>query len=408
MRTQIILAIAVAATGGLSVPAHAQSAKSPASAAANAHAGIVERIEGRGGYVVRDRDGSIVEVSLARTWATDNDVSLVADIKTIKRLDLSFTYVTDRGIRQLGQLQQLEELTLDTAEFVTDASMSHLRANPGLRRLTVRGVDITDAGMPNLTKLSGLRYLDLSHTMLGDVGLENLPELTQLEELKLGGDMITGLNLNFLKLLPKLRKLSLRGIQRRNAGACWTPRITDLDLDTIAQLSGLEELDLGIGINLGMGGKPAATGGGNCNVTGGIQLTDLGLSKLARLRNLRRLNVSGARLNPAGLKALQELPQLEHLSLWNCSALNDDAAEMLAAIPTLINLDLSYTPISDQGLQRLAHLPKLKALYLTETKVTPEAVSAFRQKHPAIFVSWARRPQPRGAPLQAGEPDKNF
>ncbi len=36
--------------------------------------------------------------------------------------------------------------------------------------------------------------------------------------------MITGINLNFLKLLPKLKKLSLDGIQRRNAGACWTPR----------------------------------------------------------------------------------------------------------------------------------------------------------------------------------------
>src|SRR5687768_7836540 len=111
-----------------------------------AHA--IERIEQRGGWVARDKDGTVVEASLERTWATDNDIDFIVELKTIKKLDLSFTYVTDRGIKKLQNLQQLEDLTLDTAEFLTDASMAHLRANRALRRLVVRGVDITDAGMP--------------------------------------------------------------------------------------------------------------------------------------------------------------------------------------------------------------------------------------------------------------------
>lgn len=390
-------AVIVSMAAGIWTDAGAQATN--AGAVANA----VKRIEERGGYVVRDKAGIIEEVSLARTWATDNDIDSVVEIKTIKRLDLSNTYVTDIGIKKLQQLRQLEELNLDTAEFVTDISMAHLRANPALRWLRVRGVDITDAGMPYVGELKGLRTLDLSFTMLGDVGLEHLPGLSELEDLKLGGDMITGLNLNFLKLLPKLKRLSFNGIQRRNAGACWTPRITDLDLDTISLLSGLEELDLGIGLNLGMGGKPAAPGGGNCRVTGGLQVTDLGLTKLAKLKNLRRLNLSGARLTPAGLKVLQGLP-LERLSLWNCAALDDSAAEVLGSIPTLANLDLSYTAIGDAGLERLAQLPNLKQLYLTETKVTPEAVQAFRRDNPDTFVSWARRPAPRGAPLYGEKP----
>ena len=147
MTKQIIVgfaAVTVLAVG----PARAQAPKAaaPTSPAAQ-YASIVERIEARGGYVVRDRDGSITEVSLARTWATDNDVQLLAGIKTIKKLDLSFTYVTDRGIKSLLQLRQLEDLNLDTAELVTDASMATLRDLP-LRKLKVRGVDITDAGMP--------------------------------------------------------------------------------------------------------------------------------------------------------------------------------------------------------------------------------------------------------------------
>jgi hypothetical protein len=214
--------------------------------------------------------------------------------------------------------------------------------------------------------------------------------------------MITGLNLNFLKLLPKLKRLSLNGVQRRNAGACWTPRITDLDLETISLLSGLEELDLGVGIGLGRGGKPAAAGGGNCRLTGGLQITDLGLAKLGALKNLKRLNVSGAKLTPTGLKVLAGLP-LERLNLWACETLDDSAAAVLAEIPTLTMIDLSYTPITNRALQQLSTLPLLKNLYLTETKVTADAVAAYRTANPKTFVSWAKRPAPRGAPLQGAK-----
>ena len=89
-------------------------------------------------------------------------------------------------MQRLGQVPALEELTLDTAEALTDAAASYLRANKSLRKLVLRGVDITDVGMPYLAALTGLKSLDLSHSMIGDVGLESLPALSELEELNLG------------------------------------------------------------------------------------------------------------------------------------------------------------------------------------------------------------------------------
>src|SRR5580700_6920863 len=338
-----------------------------ARAAEPPQASIAHSIEALGGEVVRGPDGNIVEVSLARTWASNNDIERVVEIKGLKRLDLSFTYVSDVGVERLQQLQQLEELTLDTTEAITDAAASYLRANKHLRKLVLRGTDITDVGMPYIAALTGLKSLNLSHTMVGDVGLESLPALSELEELDLGGTRITGINLNFLKLLPKLKKLSFNGIQRRNAGACWTPLITDLDLDTISLLSGLEDLNLGVGVSLGRTG--VAVGAGNCRVTGGIQLTDLGVAKLAKLTKLRRLDISGAKITPSGLKALKNLP-LERLSLWNCTALDDSAAPELAAIRKLTTLDLSYTSAGDGTLKSLALLPDLKLLFLFDEKAT--------------------------------------
>jgi len=371
-------------------------------AADSPRADVERAVVALGGQVARGPDGNIVDVSLARTWASDNDVEKVADIRTLKRLDLSFTYVTDAGVQRLGQVPALEELTLDTAEALTDAAASYLRANKSLRKLVLRGLDITDVGMPYLAALTGLKSLDLSHTMIGDVGLESLPALSELEELNLGGTRITGTNLNFLKLLPKLKKLSFNGIQRRNAGACWTPLITDLDLNAISQLSGLEDLNLGVGVSLGKTGVPV--GAGNCRVTGGIQLTDLGVAKLAKLTRLRRLDISGAKITPAGLSALKKLPELQRLSLWNCKVLDDSAAPTLAALPRLRNVDLSYTSVGDETLKGLASLPDLKVVYLTETKVTAAGLDAFRRQKPESFVSWAMRPAPIPRAPKAAKP----
>jgi Leucine-rich repeat (LRR) protein len=130
---------------------------------------IAHSIEALGGTVVRGPDGNIIEVSLARTGAADNDIERVVQIKGLKRLNLAFTYVTDVGIERLRELQQLEELTLDATESITDASTSYLRANKQLRKLVLRGTDITDVGMPALATLTNLKSLDLSHTMIGNV-----------------------------------------------------------------------------------------------------------------------------------------------------------------------------------------------------------------------------------------------
>jgi internalin A len=346
-------------------------------------------IEALGGEVVRASNGVVVEISLARTGATDSTLDAVVKNKDLKRLDLSFTYITDRGIEKLQQLQQLEELNLHTAEFITDAAMSYLRANKRLKKLVLRGTDITDVALPYIAELTNLQSLDLSQTMLGDGGLESLPSLSRLEELDLGGSRINGTNLNFLKLLPKLRKLGFQGIQRRNGGLCWTATITDLDLDTIALLSNLEELDLGAGIGLGRNGKP--TGPGNCRLTGGVQITDLGVAKLAKLKKLRRLDLSGAKVTSAGLKALQNFPQLERLSLWNCRGVDDSIASILAALPNLHILDLTDTPLSDAVFEKLKALPRLEKLYLTGTKTTVPAAETFRKEKPGCFVSLAQR-----------------
>ncbi len=361
-------------------------------------------IAAQGGQIVRDGAGQIVEISLARTWATDADLDRVVSLEGLKRLDLSLTYVSDRGVERLKRLADLEELNLYAAEFITDAAIAFLRGNRTLRTLKLRGTDVTDTSLAYIAELPHLRSLDVSFTQITDVGLEHLSALTELEELNLGGNKISGEGLHVLKLLPKLKKLSFYGIQRRNAGWCWAPVVTDLELDTISLLAGLEDLNIGFGVALGTP-RPANLGPADseaeCRIAGGTRVTDAGLAKLTRLKKLRRLDVSGSAISASGLKNLAGLHELQRLSLWNVKGIDDSAAPALEVLASLTSLDLSNTAVTDQTLTALARLPNLRHLFVSETQITAGGVSAFQKQQPAVAVSWGTRPPPR-IPLSPG------
>jgi hypothetical protein len=376
----------------------ALSAAAVGSAEALPHTEIAAAIEAQGGHVVRDKTGQIVQVSLARTWATDADIERIVGLKGLKRLDLSLTYISDRGAERLGALDQLEDLNLFAAEFITDAAMAFLRRNRQLRTLNLRGTDVTDTSLEYIAELSALRSLDISFTQITDVGMEHLAALSQLEELNLGGNKISGVGLHVLKLLPKLRSLSFYGIQRRNAGWCWAPVVTDLELETISLLGNLEELNVGFGVALGAP-RPSDLGPADseaeCRIAGGTRVTDFGVSKLTKLKKLRRLDLSGSAITAAGVKLLAAFPALERLSLWNVKGIDDSVVAHLEALRSLRSVDLSDTAVGDAALARLATLANLRHLYVSETNVTAEGVAAFRAKHPLCVVSWGNRPAPR-------------
>ena len=263
--------------------------------------------------------------------------------------------------------------------------------------MNLRGTEVTDKGLEYLARLTNLTYLNIGETQVSDLGLEHLAALSNLEDLNLGGIRISGAGLDVLKLLPKLKKLSLKGIQRVNAGVCWAPAVTDADLETIASLTGLESLNLGWGVGLGLPDPLAAKrplSELDCHLNGaGIRVTDVGIEKLAALKQLRRLDVSGSSITADGLKQLSALPRLEQLSLWNVRSLDDSAGAALAALRNLASVDLSGTAVSDGVLRSLAAFcPASNNLYLTDTRVTAAGLDEFHRKETGLCgFPWAER-----------------
>lgn len=323
----------------------------------------------QGGDAVLDESGQLADLYLGFTWTTDADLDRIEKLSNIQRLDLSLTYVTDEGMERLKALPGVTELNFFGAESITDVAVAHLRGWDSLQRLNLRGSDITDTSMEYIASLKNLRSLDVSFTQISTPGLEYLAELTELRELALGGNKINGAGLSVLNTLPNLERLSLKGTQRRNSGY-WAVSLTDIDMALLGSLTQLQWLDVGGSIRSPLN-----------------SLSDLGISKLAGLRQLRVLDISQTRVSSAGLELLADLPKLERLSLWRAERIDDQAAEFLTRMRSLETLDLSETNITDVTLEQLTHLENLRRLYLSGTKVTAEAVERFRSERPDCEVS---------------------
>ena len=341
-------------------------------------------IVSQGGSVTRGSDGQVTGVNLRGRWVTDGDLEkLAAAFPDLESLDLSHTHVTDLGLGFVAKLSKLKSLNLYFAEHVTESGVARLAELANLETLNLRGARMSDSGMEFLSHFANLRELDVGITQITDTSLEHLEGLAHLEKLSLGGNRIGQSGLIFLQYLSALKHLDLSGAQITDSGV-WSVTLTDLNINRIATLKGLEVLNLAAADN----GYVAAIGDGVPRLRNRIQITDLSLPELKTLPRLRSLDLSRSEVTAKGLTELAEARKLENLVLAYCERVEDDAARALLGINALRSLDLSHTKLTDAGLAQLEKHAGLKNLYVSGTAVTPAAVAHFRQNRPDCRLSW--------------------
>lgn len=268
-------------------------------------AGPGDWITAAGGTFKLDPAGRITSVDLRSSWVTDSDMPLLAQLPHLAQLDLSMTRITDRGLQQLKSAPAIVELNLYYAEQITDEGMAAIKSWKRLKKLNVRGTRITDTTLEHAASVPTLEVLDVGYAQVTDVGLDHFASLTNLKELSLGGNKLTDAGLQSLRYLTALTHLDLAGVQRTDSGL-WA-----------------------------------------------ISLTDLGVSAIASLKNLRELRLDGMAVSGRSLEKFKTLTKLEVLSLRRCTRVSDDAAVLLSSWPTLKAIDVSGTAISAEALASL-------------------------------------------------------
>jgi len=110
------------------------------------------------------------------------------------------------------------------------------------------------------------------------------------------------------------------------------------------------------------------------------------LGQLASIPQLRRLTLGGWDMaySDMGLQALAAMEHLEHLSLCQAPGVSDVGMKIVAQLPNLRSLDLTYTAVTDVGLEHLLDAPKLEEVSYGWAQASVRHLESFRQRHPEI------------------------
>jgi Leucine-rich repeat (LRR) protein len=260
--------------------------------------------------------GAAENVDLRASWVTDSDIPRLAQMRDLRRLDLSLTRISDRGLRALKTAPAIEELNLYFAEQITDEGASVVKNWKHLKRLNLRGTKITDSTLEFLAGVPTLEWLDVGWAQTTDTGFDHLAALTNLRALTMGGNKLTDTALQFLRQMPQLEYLDISGQQRTDSGL-WS-----------------------------------------------LMLTETGMQSIASVTELRELRIGGTAVTTRGLEPLRSLSKLERLDLQGCKRLKDDAAGVLATFKQLRVLDLKDSGLSEQAVATLkSALPDCQVVY---------------------------------------------
>lgn len=138
---------------------------------------------------------------------TDRSIPALRGLSNLKTLRLANTFLTGDGLKQLGTLENLEEVEIGVLGISPDAAKV-FRNMPKLR--TLRYFNVSDAVVAELATLENLQELDIWCAGVTDAGAAELAKLTKLKRLEIRGNQITDGGLSKIAALPNLKRLDLR------------------------------------------------------------------------------------------------------------------------------------------------------------------------------------------------------
>ncbi len=250
-------------------------------------------------------------------------------------------------------------LALKGAE-ITDEKLAALAALDASHRESVLSLDLTEspvtaegvkqlAALPNLTELIA--------PSLAPEGVAALGDLSSIRVLSLNyAGSLTDADLPALTKLPNLERLLLRSVQ-----------VSDEGLKTIAQMKSLKYVDLGNNGLITGPGLAALAGmesleGIGLNANAGRPDLGVGILALAKIRQLKELDISTCQVTDSNLAVLKSWPELRSL-FCNNNPITDSAMVFIKPL-NLVDLDLRNTQITEQGVNQIGSR-QLQRLWLS-------------------------------------------
>jgi internalin A len=340
---------------------------------------------------------------------TDEGIAYLKNMPNLKKLDIYHSKLTDKGLSYLQACTKIEYLNLPGG--IGNTGLTHIGRFSNLKHLEVYSDSYTDNGIAELTKCKLLEELSMGGSGITNESLRYISELKNLENLNIGGSGLTDEGLFHLAKLNKLESLY------------WRSRVTGKSLDKLEGLQSLVTLRLsGLSISelkslnrfknltrlnledLHQDNSSAM------DITGLTKLEDCTIilhrdfikennkfvyessrdqdwACLAKLINLKNLQISGVGITDNGIKYLSDLNNLDFLNII-CpgeSKITDEGLKYLSDKPKLYRLIINSGHFTDKALNYLSGMPALNTLELTsDVAFSRKAAANFQTKNPNV------------------------
>ena len=261
----ILLAVLVGCSGD-SPPQQTVSRASETEMAA------IAALRAAGAIVKGEEAGSATDIDLHKLTLAPETLGFLPDLLSLRVLNLADSSFSDQSLPVLERVSPLLALLDLRGCQISDKATVVIARFTGLRALRLNGkngdTNISDDGIKALAACKSLKVLALDDlTFVGTDGLAALTGLKDLEELYVAGTIVDDDSCQLIAGFPRLKKLRLA----RN-------QVSDSALETLSACSSLEELDL----------------------SEDSLITDAGMAHIAKLRQLKKLNLWRVQISDAG------------------------------------------------------------------------------------------------------------
>jgi len=287
------------------------------------------------------------------------------------------------GIETLAQTfrsTQTPGLDFTNDPYLSDGEFLRLIEPPGLEHLRLLRFPETRLGdmvLPAIGHLLELEVLTLN-TKTTDQGVAFLKALHKLKSLSLEGAGVTNRSASLIASLKSLERLRLRGTSMDDdaMASLATLHLRQLDLGTQAtdksvisasRIPTLQQLDLSLTSVSGRGLQALSQAQGIHTLFLGKSITDEDLKALPLFKNLKRLDLSGARITDQASAVFAQLQDLEELALTDTGA-GPAVLAVVRKLPHLRYLEISGAPIPLEALRTGGGFSVLKVLSLSSTR----------------------------------------
>jgi hypothetical protein len=297
-----------------------------------------------------DGFGYLQDPSPGSNWLSER-LGYVEPRESLWKVSLSWASLSSSDIQQLARCDWIWVLDLSNTRIGDDA-LEHVAGLSNLLELRLRHTQVTDAGIRRLKSLRRLAVLDVVGTA---VTYDSLAELEETigranfqEQLAISRARSSGIVVDLgTPMLPMTNRAS--------------PQAT---LNAI-----LQQIE-----NWGEDVKPDAAASVELSHT--VELTPAQVEDLRRLASAHSFDAIGVIFPKEGLSFLSDLSNLQSVSIDDAGIgnLSDDDLEWLAKLPNLKALELYSERITDRGIAHLAKAPQLVALALSGNRLTAAGV----------------------------------